>query len=129
MIVVDSSVWISHFANVLHPEVQKLRAIDRPVAILMSDLILVEVLRGAQSDRHAAYIAAELGMFDQATMSDGNIAWRAAANYRRLRGLGFTIRNTIDVLIGTFCIEHGHQLLHRDRDFEPMQRYLGLQTY
>jgi hypothetical protein len=26
------------------------------------------------------------------------------------------------------CIERGHALLHSDRDFEPMERYLGLQT-
>jgi predicted nucleic acid-binding protein len=32
------------------------------------------------------------------------------------------------MIIGTFCIEHGHMLLHSDRDFEPMERILGLQT-
>jgi predicted nucleic acid-binding protein len=53
---------------------------------------------------------------------------RAAANDRYLRGRGLTIRKTIDLLIGTFCIEHGHALLHADRDFEPMQLYLGLQV-
>jgi hypothetical protein len=25
-----------------------------------------------------------------------------------------------------FCIERGHSLLHSDRDFEPMERLLGL---
>ena len=33
-----------------------------------------------------------------------------------------------DLIIGTYCIEHGHQLLHRDRDFDHMQQ-LGLQPY
>lgn len=129
MIVVDSSVWISHFANFLHPEVEKLRTIKKPTAILLSDLILVEVLRGARSEQHAAYMASELALFDRASMSDSNLAWRAAANYRHLRALGITLRNTIDLLVGTYCIEHGHRLLHRDRDFEPMERYLGLRTY
>jgi len=27
----------------------------------------------------------------------------------------------IDIIIGTFCIERGHALLHSDRDFEPME--------
>ncbi len=53
---------------------------------------------------------------------------KAAANYRRLRSLGITVRKTIDMLIGTFCIEHGYGLLHADRDYDPMERHLGLQV-
>jgi len=48
------------------------------------------------------------------------------ANYRHLRGLGITIRKLPDLIIGTYCIEHGHTLLHDDRDFEPMREHLGL---
>jgi predicted nucleic acid-binding protein len=39
-----------------------------------------------------------------------------------LRRRGITIRKTIDLVIGTFCIERRHALLHSDRDFEPMER-------
>jgi hypothetical protein len=42
--------------------------------------------------------------------------------------LGVTIRKTADVIIGTWCIENGHALLHDDRDFIPMQTHLGLLT-
>ena len=35
---------------------------------------------------------------------------------------------TIDLVIGTYCIERGHTLLHSDRDFAPMESFLGLQT-
>jgi predicted nucleic acid-binding protein len=38
------------------------------------------------------------------------------------------VRKTIDLLIGTSCIESGHELLHGDRDFAPMQAQLGLKT-
>src|SRR4051812_34485530 len=31
----------------------------------------------------------------------------------------------IDLIMGTFCIGCGHELLHSDRDFEPMERFLG----
>jgi predicted nucleic acid-binding protein len=55
-------------------------------------------------------------------------AVQAASNYRALRTNGITIRKTIDLLIGTFCIENGYPLLHNDRDFEPMVRHLGLMT-
>ena len=39
-----------------------------------------------------------------------------------------TVRKTPDLIIGTYCIEHGHPLLHADRDFEPMREHLGLQV-
>jgi predicted nucleic acid-binding protein len=47
-------------------------------------------------------------------------------NHLVLRGLGFAIRAGIDTVIGTYRIRHGHELLHDDRDFAPMQRHLGL---
>ena len=49
-----------------------------------------------------------------------------ARNYRTLRDLGVTIRKTADLIIGTFCIQHHHRLLHDDRDFSLMQQHLGL---
>lgn len=55
-------------------------------------------------------------------------AVRAADNYRRLRSCGATVPKTIDVLIGTFCLENTHALLFNDRDFEPMVTHLGLQA-
>jgi hypothetical protein len=128
VIVVDSSVWISHFSSVLHPEVLALRAIHRPSQILMGEVILLEVLRGARTETEAGYIESELGLFTSTTMLDRAVTIRAAENYRRLRSIGITVRKTVDLIIATYCIEHGHQLLHRDRDFDKM-RQLGLQVY
>ena len=59
-------------------------------------------------------------------MLDANLAVRAAQNYRLLRGRGITIRKTADIIIGTFCLDHGLPLLHDDRDFDPMAQHLGL---
>ena len=39
---------------------------------------------------------------------------------------GVTVRKTIDVLIGTFCAEHGLQLIHHDSDFDLMAKHIGL---
>ena len=71
---------------------------------------------------------ATLAEFQFVTLLDHAIVVKAAANYRRLRSQGITIRTTVDLIIGTFCIERGHALLHSDRDFEPMERFLGLRT-
>ena len=55
------------------------------------------------------------------------MALESAMNYRRLRRKGVTVRKTIDVMIGTFCIHYRLALLHDDRDFDPMVKYLGLE--
>jgi len=59
-------------------------------------------------------------------MLDRKLSIAAARNFRTLRGLGFTIRTSVDLIIATYCIEHGHALLQDDRDFLPMAEHLGL---
>ena len=56
------------------------------------------------------------------------VALDSARNYRRLRARGISVRKTINVMIGTFCINNGHRLLHADRDFDPMEHHLGLRV-
>ena len=38
-------------------------------------------------------------------------------------------RKTIDLLIGTWCVENRASLLHNDSDFHPVTRYLGLREF
>jgi hypothetical protein len=51
---------------------------------------------------------------------------RAAAQYRRLRGLGITPRGTPDLMVASWRIAHAVPLLHRDRDFDLIAGPLGL---
>jgi predicted nucleic acid-binding protein len=46
-----------------------------------------------------------------------------------MRAQGATVRKTIDVIIASFCILQGLELIHADRDFDAMERHLGLQVY
>lgn len=127
MILVDSSVWIAHLNGRATPETVKLEAAAAREPLLIGDLILMEVLQGARDDMHAARLERALRQFVVVPLLSGDLAPRAARNYRKLRALGVTLRKTADLIIGTFCIEHGHALLHADRDFAPMQKHLGLQ--
>ena len=47
---------------------------------------------------------------------------------RRLRGLGITVRKTIDTIIATRCIEDGLELLHANHDFDAFEAYPGLRV-
>jgi predicted nucleic acid-binding protein len=128
MIVVDSTVWIDHLNENLTPQAVLLRrTIDEHLALLaVGDLILCEVLQGLATDREAQLVARALRRFTVLPMVNEALAVQAATNYRTLRSRGVTVRKTIDMLIGTFCIAHRHSLLHSDRDYDPMERYLGL---
>jgi len=128
MILVDSSVWIDHFRGAATDQTLRLLEALDGGEILVGDLVLCEVLQGARSAAQARLMEGALREFEFVTLASPGLAIRAAANYRFLRNHGITVRTTVDLIIGTFCIERGHHLLHSDRDFEPMERLLGLQT-
>ena len=126
MIVVDSSVWIDFLNGRDVPQVRRLRASLGADEIIIGDLMLCEVLQGLDSERSAREVEALLRRFEIVPMVSDAIAVVAARNFRSLRRRGITIRKTIDMLIGTWCIENGIPLLHNDGDFRPIARHLGL---
>jgi predicted nucleic acid-binding protein len=128
VILVDSSVWIDHLRDTVTGPVGHLRSLISRDDLLVGDLILCEVLQGLRNDTEAKFVEEALREFEIVSLVDPELAVKAASNYRFLRTRGYTVRRTIDLIIGTFCIERGHSLLHGDRDFTPMTRFLGLQT-
>lgn len=126
MIVVDSSVWIFALRGVLRPSTVRLRQEIARGKVLIGDIVLLEILRGARDEHHAARLEADLRRLTLVTMMDVNLAIAAASNYRKLRSYGITARGFADMIIATYCIEHGHELLQDDHDFLPMAEHLGL---
>ena len=128
MIVVDSSVWIDYFngratrqTNALHDWLGKR-------TVVIGDIILAEVLQGFRSDQHFRRACRLMQTFPVVSMLGPTLAVRSAENYRALRRRGVTVRKTIDVMIGTYCIARRVPLLYSDLDFEPMVRHLGLRV-
>ena len=128
MVLVDSSVWVDFFNGVQKPEVDRLDDLLGQESILVGDLILAEVLQGFDSDRAFRTARDLLLILNQETLVSPKIALHSAQHYRALRRGGITIRKTVDCLIATWCIENDVPLLHSDRDFDPFEEHLGLQT-
>ena len=129
MVLVDTSVWVDFFNGVDTAEVNELDVLLGSARIMIGDLILAELLQGFTPNvdyRRARNLLADVPYAD---LVGRNVALAAADNYRRLRSRGITVRKTIDVIIGTFCILNDHELLHSDRDFDLMAQNLGLQIY
>jgi predicted nucleic acid-binding protein len=126
LIVVDTSIWIDWFGPSPSAEAERLRADIAPPRIILCDVVLLEILRGARSDTQARRIELELRSFRLERTLDRTIAIASAQNVQSLRSLGKTMSKTADLIIGTFCIAKGYSLLTKDRDFLPMAEHLGL---
>src|SRR5205823_13897483 len=126
VIVVDTSVWIDFLNGRSTSHVGRLRAVLGTDEIIVRDLMLCEVLQGLDSERAARAVEALLRRFEIVSMGGGTIAVARGANFRSLRRRGITVRNSIDLLIGTWCIENDRPLLHNDSDFQPLARHRGL---
>ena len=128
MILVDSSVWIDYFRGTETPQVEVLDGLLGRTRLAIGDLIVAEVLQGVRDEKEFNLVRKTLDAFTQVELVGYDIAVKAARNYRTLRGMGITVRKTIDSIIATRCIESGLTLLHSDRDFLPFVEYLGLKV-
>ena len=126
MVIVDSSVWVDYFRGVRNAETDWLDAESGRQRLGLTAIILCEVLQGVRDERQAAIVEARLRTFELLEGDGPTLALKAARNYRKLRAHGRSPRGVVDGLIATFCIEQGHGLLHRDRDFDAYEDLLGL---
>ena len=124
MIVVDSSAWIDFLNGRNAHHVRRLRA--RTDEVIVEDLMLCEVLQGPWQRAGGSGNRGRAAPFRNCANGRRRDCGRSGASLRSLRRRGITIRKTIDLLIGTWCIENHTSLLHNDSDFHPMARYLGL---
>jgi predicted nucleic acid-binding protein len=126
MVIVDTTVWISYLRGVHNAETDWLNTeLDRQ-RLALTDIILCEVLQGVRDDVIAGEVEAALTKCEVFETGGVVLAREAARNYRTLRSRGHTVRKTIDCLIATFCLRGQHSLLHKDRDFDPFEKLLGL---
>ena len=127
MILVDTSVWIDLFAGRDVPHVRKLEsAIAKEEDLCICGVIMTEVLQGIREDKNFSstlhilqdliYLPETIDTFVQ-----------AAKIYRILRKQGKTIRNSVDCIISSVCLQHGACILHNDRDFDHIAEAFHLQ--
>ena len=125
-LLVDASVWIDYLNERMTWATETLEGAFERRLIVIGDLTLMEVLQGVRSRQFAARIERLLQPLTKVEFGGESRARAAAANYRLLRSVGVTPRSAIDVLIATFCVTEGIELLAIDRDFRLMEPVLGL---
>ena len=128
MVLVDSSVWINYFNGKETWQTEILDQMLLQIPLLTGDLILTEILQGFRNNKDYNKAKEVMSILVCKNLGGYEMAIKSAENYRKLRKQGITVRKTIDVIIGTFCIKENIPLLHDDKDFEPMAQYLGLKS-
>lgn len=128
MVIVDSSVWIDAFNLQPTPEALWLAGALSREPIGLTSMILCEVLQGIRHERKFRETRSHLLTLPIFEAVSRDLAVASAQNFRVLQRRGITVRRTIDCLIATFCIQEGHALLHRDRDFQGFEDHLGLRV-
>ncbi|MEN6490974.1 MAG: PIN domain nuclease [Rectinema sp.] len=128
MIIADTSVWIDYVRGINAPHTDLLDNELLHDRVATGDIIIVEFLQGFREEKDIKVAKQIMDRLEYYDFLGKGMALITAANYRKLREKGVTVRKTIDVIIGTFCIEKGFELLHNDRDFDPMEKYLGLKV-
>jgi predicted nucleic acid-binding protein len=132
VILVDSSVWIDYLRGARNRPVEQLVAWlkggNATVDLGVADLVVFEVMRGFASPKEQRLARDLLLGLDVVEIGGLDNALLAAEHYRALRAQGYAIRSPIDVLLASYCIAHGHMLLHRDADLDVMAALRGLRV-
>jgi predicted nucleic acid-binding protein len=128
MVIVDSTVWIDYFNGINTSQAEWLHRASGRQRLAVLDLIVCEVLQGIRNEREYLEVRRALQKLEIFASGGLELAIATADNYRLLRSRGRTVRKTIDCLIATYCLLHGHVLLHNDRNFDPFEELLNLQV-
>ena len=126
MVIVDTTVWVDYFRGVANPSTDWVHEELERQRLGLTDLILCKVLQGVRDDVAAKAVERQLRKLQVFDMCGVELARDTARNYRTLRSRGHTVRKTIDCVVATFCIREQYSLIHRDKDYDPFEKFLEL---
>lgn len=119
--IVDTSAWVEYLRGTGSPVHVRLRdEIERGGAVLVPELVVMEILVGASDDRAARHLRRFLHSFDVIALAPLVDSERAAGLHRQCRAAGQTVRNMVDCLIAAVAVRLGEPVLHLDRDFDVL---------
>jgi predicted nucleic acid-binding protein len=127
VIVADTSAWVEFLRRTQSPVHLRLRAlIDEGAELAVTETVVMEVLAGARSRKHAEELRRHLLAFPVLTLRGLEGFDAAAGLYRACRAAGETVRELTDCLVAVPTIDAEATLLQADRDFEVLARHTPL---
>jgi predicted nucleic acid-binding protein len=123
MTIIDTSVWIEYFEGGTHWTKDRLKELiaDRETVCYI-ELIFLEILQGVRDPKDREEIENKFNpfIFIETKRSTTRLA---AEIYQGLQRKGIRIRSIVDCLIAASSIETGAKILHKDRDFDFIERH------
>jgi predicted nucleic acid-binding protein len=126
-LLVDTSVWLDYFRGASTPESDHLHTLLGRAALLVPDLVLMEVLHALPDELHRRQAREALEKFWRIEMSGFDLAEKTAVNYHTLRTRGVPV-TPAECRIATFCLDQSFAFLHSSPGYEPFERHLGLRV-
>ena len=125
MILVDTSVWIDFLAGGKRQAIRERDLLRFATCGPIVQEVIQGLRPGTQSDVfRAAFLALPI-LSDPTPL---RLFISAADIYSQGRRKGLTIRSSVDCLIAAIAIDNKVPVWHRDRDFEAIARYTGLEA-
>ncbi|HEX7289565.1 MAG TPA: PIN domain nuclease [Conexibacter sp.] len=128
LILADSSAWIEYLrATESDTDLQLDGLLRRSARVATTDLVLLEVLSGAQTqDNHDRWQG--LLYSCEYLRSQPPLDYEAGARiYRTCRRGGETVRAPLDCVIAAIAMRCKAAVLTKDRDFETIARHVELE--
>jgi predicted nucleic acid-binding protein len=125
MILVDTSIWVELLTRKPRHAIREQDLLRFATCSPVVQEVLQGLRPGPQSDAFRAALLALPLLSDPMPL---NLFVSAAEIYRQGRQRGLTIRSSVDCLIAAIAIENRASVWHRDRDFDAIARYTGLEV-
>ncbi|MGB9714817.1 MAG: type II toxin-antitoxin system VapC family toxin [Thermodesulfovibrionales bacterium] len=124
--LVDTSVWVKCFRGLdtsLKDRISSLVLEDR---VFVSEIIIMEILRGAKSDKEYNMLYQDFLALPQLTIDHDvwEMAWKTA--YKNRKG-GINVP-MVDVIISAIAMRYKCTLLHSDKHFNLIAKQTGLKV-
>jgi predicted nucleic acid-binding protein len=120
MILVDTSVLLDYLKNIENEKCKIFQDIlERKIPYCITNYIFLEILQGAKMDKEFEVLQEYLGSLPFYDLTEGKLSFEKVAKLNlQCRGVGVTVRSTIDLILVQIALEHDLALLHNDRDFD-----------
>jgi predicted nucleic acid-binding protein len=127
-VIADTSAWVEFLRGTGSGVHRRLRAaIEAEDALLVPELVVMEVLVGAPDEPMARRLRTMLHSFEVVPLAPLVDSEQAASLQRRCRASGRTVASMVDCLIAATALRLGQPVLHLDRDFEVLAGVSELQ--
>jgi len=126
-ILADTSAWVASFSKTGHESLKEtMRKSIQDGALVTTGIVLLELLQGVRNEAALDALRKKLQVLP--SLHTPETIWIGAARWSlHLRTKGVQV-STPDMMIATIALEHDCVVLHCDRDYERMKKYIPLKT-